>query len=178
MKKKPLSILTYQEIQTQPFGKITLLFSQKGICRLYWGNISLAKKDPYLIKYFQPFSLTKENRIHPSIHKFIQGYCSKKTWKKNLLDRIPLDLRGTRFQKRVWQELAKISMGETQTYSAIARRIKKPKAVRALGGACGANPIPLLIPCHRVIGYKSLGGFSAGISLKKNLLNHEGSGVC
>jgi O-6-methylguanine DNA methyltransferase len=90
----------------------------------------------------------------------------------------PLDLAGTEFQKRVWNALRKISVGKTKSYGEIAQAIGKPKAVRAVGGACGANPIPVLIPCHRVLAAnKKLGGFSGGLDWKRRLLAREGVSV-
>jgi len=88
----------------------------------------------------------------------------------------PLDLSsGTVFQKSVWEELLWIPAGETRSYAAIAKAIRKPKAVRAVGGACGANPIPLLIPCHRVLAANGkIGGFSGGLEWKRKLLMAEG----
>ena len=87
----------------------------------------------------------------------------------------PLDLAGTDFQKKVWQALQKISLGKTQSYGAIAAAIGRPKAVRAVGGACGANPIPVLIPCHRVLAANGkIGGFSGGLDWKRRLLAREG----
>ena len=87
----------------------------------------------------------------------------------------PLDLAGTEFQKRVWNALRKISAGKTKSYGEIAQAIGKPKAVRAVGGACGANPVPVLVPCHRVLAAnKKLGGFSGGLDWKRNLLAREG----
>ena len=87
----------------------------------------------------------------------------------------PLDLAGTEFQKRVWNALRKISTGQTKSYGEIAQAIGKPKAVRAVGGACGANPVPIFVPCHRVLAAnKKLGGFSGGLDWKRNLLAREG----
>lgn len=88
----------------------------------------------------------------------------------------PLDLsRGTEFQQRVWDAMQKIRVGQTQSYGEIARTIGKPKAVRAVGGACGANPIPVLIPCHRVLAAnRRIGGFSSGLDWKRTLLAREG----
>ena len=86
-----------------------------------------------------------------------------------------LDLQGTEFQKEVWQALARIPYGQTSTYGEIARSINRPKASRAVGGACGANPIALVIPCHRVVGGSgSLTGFGGGLDWKRWLLNLEG----
>ena len=88
----------------------------------------------------------------------------------------PLDLSdGTEFQQSVWRALQKISTGKTRSYGEIAGLIRKPKAVRAVGGACGANPIPVLIPCHRVLAANGkLGGFSGGLDWKRKLLAVEG----
>ena len=87
-----------------------------------------------------------------------------------------LDLSGgTPFQQNVWRALQKISRGKTRSYGEIARQIDKPKAVRAVGGACGANPIPIFIPCHRVLAANGKpGGFSGGLNWKRKLLAGEG----
>ena len=87
---------------------------------------------------------------------------------------LPLDLQGTPFQLKVWEALQKIPYGQTISYSELARRIGKPKAVRAVGGANGKNPIPLVVPCHRVIGSDgSLTGYGSGIHIKSMLLELE-----
>lgn len=88
----------------------------------------------------------------------------------------PLDLSaGTDFQRRVWRVLRRIRTGQTRTYAEVARAIGKPQAARAVGGACGANPIPVLVPCHRVLAAnRGLGGFSAGLIWKRALLRREG----
>ncbi len=87
----------------------------------------------------------------------------------------PLDMAGTEFQKSVWSALRKISSGKTKSYGEIAQAIGRPKAVRAVGGACGANPVPVLVPCHRVLAAnKKLGGFSGGLDWKRSLLKREG----
>ena len=88
----------------------------------------------------------------------------------------PLDLSsGTDFQQRVWSELRNIATSQTRSYGEIARAIGRPSAVRAVGGACGANPVPVLVPCHRVLAAnKRPGGFSGGLAWKKKLLEREG----
>jgi O-6-methylguanine DNA methyltransferase len=88
---------------------------------------------------------------------------------------LPLDLRGTPFQLRVWEELRKIPWGRTISYKELAARVGNPLACRAVGRANGANPLPLIIPCHRVIAADgSLGGYSSGLARKRWLLEHEG----
>jgi len=87
---------------------------------------------------------------------------------------LELDPPGTEFQRSVWAELREIPYGETISYKQLAERIRKPKAVRAVGAANGANPIPIIIPCHRVIGHDGgLTGFGGGLPLKKRLLELE-----
>lgn len=87
---------------------------------------------------------------------------------------LPLDLRGTEFQRRVWTELRAIPYGETCAYMDIARAIGRPSAIRAVGAANGRNPIPLVVPCHRVIGSSGkLVGFGGGLELKRLLLDLE-----
>ncbi len=87
---------------------------------------------------------------------------------------IPLDMRGTEFQKRVWNALLEIPYGETWSYKQLAEFIDNPKAVRAVGGANHNNPIMIIVPCHRVIGSNgSLTGYAGGLDMKEHLLNLE-----
>ena len=89
---------------------------------------------------------------------------------------LPLDMEGTDFQLRVWRELENIRYGETRSYLEIAEAIGAPRAVRAVGAANGANPIPIVVPCHRVIGASGkLVGYGGGLPLKKRLLQLEGA---
>lgn len=92
----------------------------------------------------------------------------------NLLEKLPLDLRGTPFQLAVWFELLKIPKGKTLSYAQLAAKLGKPKATRAVGTACGTNPIPFLVPCHRIVRSDgSLGGFAFGLAMKEELLKRE-----
>lgn len=89
---------------------------------------------------------------------------------------VPLDPQGTAFQKRVWDELQHIPYGQTLSYLGLARRLGDEHAVRAVGAAVGANPIAILVPCHRVIGSDgSLTGYAGGLERKESLLKLEGS---
>jgi O-6-methylguanine DNA methyltransferase len=91
----------------------------------------------------------------------------------------PLDLSsGTEFQRRVWSALRRIASGRTRSYAEVAAEIGNPRATRAVGGACGANPIPVLVPCHRVLAANhAVGGFSGGLDWKRKLLTREGIAV-
>jgi O-6-methylguanine DNA methyltransferase len=86
-----------------------------------------------------------------------------------------LDPAGTEFQRKVWRAIASIPRGETRSYKWLAKKTGRPNAVRAAANACGANPLPIVIPCHRVIASDgTIGGFSSGIALKRKLLKLEG----
>jgi O-6-methylguanine DNA methyltransferase len=109
-------------------------------------------------------------------HRLIQASLKKVLAGRAAGELPPLDWSGkTEFQKSVWRELRKISLGKTKSYGEIAEAIGKPKAVRAVGNACGANPIPVLVPCHRVLAANNqLGGYSSGLERKRRLLAGEG----
>jgi len=87
---------------------------------------------------------------------------------------LPLDIVGTAFQKEVWEQAAQIEYAQTISYGDLARRIDRPRAVRAVGAALGANPLPIVIPCHRIIGSDgSLVGYAGGLEIKEALLRME-----
>lgn len=130
-----------------------------------------------------PVEATSDTPTHPSrpvqvwqkaTQQWVKSYLQGKQPNKQTIP--PLDLQqGTSFQQSVWRALQSIPYGKTQSYGEIAKKIRKTKAVRAVGGACGANPIPLIIPCHRVLAAnRKLGGFSGGIDWKQKLLRLEG----
>ncbi len=112
----------------------------------------------------------RENGAFPEARKQLGEYFEGKRREFTM----PLDVRGTEFQKRVLDALRGIPYGETRSYKDIAMRIGSPLAVRAVGAANGSNPIPVIIPCHRVIGSKGkLTGFGGGLPTKKYLLDLE-----
>ena len=89
---------------------------------------------------------------------------------------LPINFEGTDFQLKVWQELTAIPYGETCTYKTIAERIDQPRAIRAVGSANNRNPLPIIVPCHRIIASSgNLQGYALGLDVKKFLLTHEGS---
>ena len=101
------------------------------------------------------------HELKAKILAFIEGEAS--------LARLPLDIRGTVFQRRVWDELRRIPRGETRTYREIARAIGAPDAVRAVGSACGANPVALVVPCHRAVRTDGgLGGYAWGLRARRS----------
>ena len=87
---------------------------------------------------------------------------------------LPLDVQGTAFQRRVWQELQRIPLGETRSYAEVAEAVGAPRATRAVGSACGRNPVLFVVPCHRVIASDGgLGGYGLGLDIKRRLLDSE-----
>jgi O-6-methylguanine DNA methyltransferase len=149
-------------------GQFIARYSEKGLAELDFPN---GRAD-------LPVTLDARQRVPANIRNWHRATASAL---KNILagneprKLPPLDLAGTEFQKSVWNALRKISFGRTKSYGEIAQAIGKPKAVRAVGGACGANPVPVLVPCHRVLAAnKKLGGFSGGLDWKRSLLAREG----
>ncbi len=90
---------------------------------------------------------------------------------------VPIELDGTEFQKQVWAELSRIPYGQTITYGDLARRVARPRAPRAVGQANGRNPVPVIVPCHRVVAGDGIGGYGGGLPLKRALLAIEGIAV-
>ncbi|WP_392531628.1 bifunctional DNA-binding transcriptional regulator/O6-methylguanine-DNA methyltransferase Ada [Nostoc sp. C117] len=156
-------------IALSPLGYLLVATTEKGICAVKLGD-EADKLEQILLEEFHQAHIRRDD-------------CTHKDWIQAILDLIaggethldlPLDVRGTVFQKQVWQALEKIPYGETRTYTDIARDIAKPQAVRAVGNACGANPIALIVPCHRVLRSDgSLGGYHWGIERKQKLLIQE-----
>lgn len=102
----------------------------------------------------------------------VAGWCEEMAW-HCFSFRPPLDLRGTPFQRRVWQTLRKLPPGQTETYGELAERAGFPRSARAVGTAMRKNPIPLLVPCHRVVASGGLGGYGGNPELKRQLLALE-----
>jgi len=146
-----------------------LIASDKGLCAIEW-----KKQNTPILKSFKASDSTAAQKQHIQILKNtatqLEQYF-KGTRKKFEL---PVDIIGTDFQIQVWQALAQIPFGKTVSYSDIAKKIKKPKAVRAVGSANGKNPLAIIVPCHRVIAADgALGGYAGGLKIKKALLDLE-----
>lgn len=148
-----------------------LAATNQGVCRITWPNESVEALHTWVKKRI-PGAVLIEDRepLAPylqQLQEFLTGTRQEFT--------LALDLRGTAFQMSVWQALTQIPFGQTRSYSEIAEQVGKPNAVRAVGTANGANPIPILVPCHRVIGKNAaLTGFRGGLQMKEALLQIEG----
>ncbi|MFT5816190.1 MAG: methylated-DNA-[protein]-cysteine S-methyltransferase [Psychroserpens sp.] len=145
-----------------------------------WGEIALTANDKGLSALaFQtgksPITITDLTENNSKFTEVIQQLTEYFAGDRKHFD-LPLAPEGTNFQKKVWQALTEIPCGETKSYGWIAKSINNEKAVRAVGSANGANPIALIVPCHRVIGSNGkLTGYAGGLALKAKLLMHEGA---
>ena len=157
MTNSPIGILT-------PHGTFVATYSQTGLSRLEFPEkVAPPKKNPALIGLAKRWHATTTN----ALKTMLLGQAPT--------DLPPLDLSsGTEFQISVWRQLLQIPLGQVRSYGELARRLCKPGVSRAVGSACGANPIPVIIPCHRVLAaHGRIGGFSGGPGWKQRLLKIE-----
>lgn len=150
-----------------PLGTVLAAATDSGICSIKLGD-DRNRLRRLLAEEFANAELAEAplSTLKQQILSFIDGESS--------LARVPLDIRGTVFQRRVWEALRRIPRGETRTYRDIARAIGAPGAVRAVGSACGANPVALAVPCHRAVRTDGgLGGYAWGLQRKRKLLEIE-----
>ncbi|PGL71120.1 methylated-DNA--[protein]-cysteine S-methyltransferase [Bacillus sp. AFS055030] len=150
--------------------KIHIAATIKGLCFVGSHNGTIQElrlfKDKYFPKMIMEKDETKLETYKKEIIEFLEG--------ERITFNSRLDFRGTDFQKSVWSALCSIDYGETKHYSDIAIYLNKPKSVRAVARAIGANPLLIIIPCHRVIGKNgSLTGYRGGLEMKKSLLKIE-----
>lgn len=158
-------------------GEFVAHYSEKGLAEIDWPKNGRAELP--LGQAAQQRRPTKQNHIPAKIrgwHRLTEFALKKILTGRDANTLPPLDWTGkTKFQQSVWREMLKIPAGKTKSYGEVAAAIKNPKAVRAVGGACGANPIPVLVPCHRILAAnKKLGGFGGGLDWKRSLLAREG----
>lgn len=159
-----------------PLGHLDLYFTSQGLAVLEMVD---EEEEFSLISPGMIYSLGGEKppkRIDYEIKETLGKLIEYLEGVRTSFDKVRLDLKGSAFQLQVWQELRRIPWGETITYRELAVRLGRPQAARAVGQACGANPVPIIVPCHRVISADgSLGGYSAGLGRKRWLLKHEGA---
>jgi AraC family transcriptional regulator of adaptative response/methylated-DNA-[protein]-cysteine methyltransferase len=169
-KGAPAVVIRYTTAECD-LGRVLLAATDRGVCVVSLADTEM-KVTAFLIKEY-PAAVLKRDEAGladwlSNLLRHLAGY-------EPHLD-LPLDVRATAFQRRVWEELRRIPYGETRSYKQVAEAIGAPKAVRAVARACATNPAVLVIPCHRVIGSDgSLTGFGCGIARKKKLLEREKS---
>jgi methylated-DNA-[protein]-cysteine S-methyltransferase len=156
---------------TSPIGDLTIAARENRLCLLHFGA-----DGPDVRRMLQRWyrDVPIETRDDPA--GAVTALASYFSGNLSALDRIGVELNGTTFQRRVWDALRRVRAGTTCSYADLARRINAAAAVRAVGAANGANPVALVVPCHRVIGTNgSLTGYGGGLERKRWLLQHEGS---
>ena len=145
-----------------PVGDITVYEEDEKIIVLEWGRV--------------PSDMPDMNPDHPLLIEACDQLNDYFDGKRKEFD-LPLAPEGTKFQKAVWKAMCEIPAGQTRTYGSVAKELES--AAQPVGTACGANPIPIIIPCHRIVAKEGLGGFSGdgGVETKKQLLRLEGVAI-
>jgi methylated-DNA-[protein]-cysteine S-methyltransferase len=155
-----------------PVGTIWVASTEVGVCKVSFGAEQPGTFLSWLSQHIGPVEPREDAELMAVATSQLGEYFSGA---RRTFD-LPLDVRGTAFQRAVWSQVARIPYGATASYGDIAQLVGKPKASRAVGSAVGANPLPIVIPCHRVIGSGgSLVGFGAGLDVKETLLRLEGA---
>jgi methylated-DNA-[protein]-cysteine S-methyltransferase len=157
-----IAIETYYSHFSSPLGSIYIEGAERYVTALFMQRHKKWRApDPSTPRFNALFAAVREQ-----LTEYFAG-------ERNEFD-IPLELIGTPFQRRVWQELQRIPCGQTITYADLARRLGKPTASRAVGHAVGRNPVSIIVPCHRVIGSNgNLTGYAGGLDAKRRLLARE-----
>src|SRR6266850_1203037 len=153
-------------------GRIYVASTEKGVCKISVPRESRKDFFEWLKRHFDLENVldnrARNKEVIDQLSRYFNGKLAKFT--------CPMDLLGTPFQIRVWKELSKIAYGTTITYKHLAKRVAAPKASQAVGRANSANPLPIIVPCHRVLGSNgALVGYSCGVKTKEFLLRLEGA---
>jgi AraC family transcriptional regulator of adaptative response/methylated-DNA-[protein]-cysteine methyltransferase len=157
-----------------PIGQMAAFATPEGLCGLEFVEPKrLDRFEARLARWFSPYetiddpSFTVIEATESWLAEYFEGSCADSRL-------VPLDLRGTLFELRVWKKLLDVLPGSTRTYGEIARELRKPNAARAVGLAVGSNPVSIIVPCHRIVGTSgSLTGYGGGLHRKEWLLRHE-----
>jgi methylated-DNA-[protein]-cysteine S-methyltransferase len=158
--------LAYKMMES-PIGKLKLVASDKGLVAILWEN-----DRPSRVRVGE----VVEDGRHPVLVETERQLGEYFAGRRREFS-VALDMRGTRFQRDVWEALLAIPFGETRSYGQLARQLGNPRATRAVGAANGRNPVSIIVPCHRVIGSSGkLTGFAGGLDVKARLLNLEDGG--
>jgi AraC family transcriptional regulator of adaptative response/methylated-DNA-[protein]-cysteine methyltransferase len=156
-------------IADSPLGRLLLAATERGVCAVSLGDADRPLKD-FLIGEYPDAEIERDDGV---LNRYVAELLSRLAGHEPHFN-LPLDVQATAFQWRVWQELQKIPRGTTRSYREIARRIKRPRAVRAVANACATNPVAVIVPCHRVVRSDGgLGGYRWGIERKEKLLEEE-----
>ena len=156
-------------VADSPMGKLLVAATQRGICAVRFGDDAKSLES----ELRREFHAADIHRDDTTLRGFVSAVLTALSARMPLLE-LPLDIRATAFQQKVWSALQQIPAGETRSYSQIARELGEPSATRAVARACAANPVALVIPCHRVVrGNGDVAGYRWGVQRKKELLRRE-----
>jgi AraC family transcriptional regulator, regulatory protein of adaptative response / methylated-DNA-[protein]-cysteine methyltransferase len=156
-------------IADSPLGKLLVASTDKGICAVSFGENEGELKRELEQEFFAAEIAMDDAALKNAVDSILRGLNGERS-----ILALPLDIRGTAFQMRVWSQLRKIPYGETRSYKEVAETIGDPKAVRAVARACATNPVALVTPCHRVVASDGkLAGYRWGIERKAKLLQGE-----
>ncbi|MEP7148350.1 MAG: bifunctional DNA-binding transcriptional regulator/O6-methylguanine-DNA methyltransferase Ada [Acidobacteriota bacterium] len=156
-------------IAESPLGKLLVAATERGICAVSFGDDEESLRRELSDEFFAAEIEDNDEGLKDAVRAIAKSLDGEKT-----ILTLPLDLRASAFQMRVWAELRKIPYGETRSYAQVAEAVGNPKAVRAVARACATNPVALVNPCHRVVGSDGkLSGYRWGIERKKALLEKE-----
>jgi len=159
----------YAALET-PIGRLHLFGTARGLLTLALPNEERSAAEARVRRLLGDVAIEEDASAHAATLAQLSAYFSGTARRFDL----PLDPRGTPFQRLAWDAVAAVPYGETRAYGDIARAIGRPAAVRAVGAANGANPLPLIIPCHRIIGAGGqLTGYGGGLAIKRRLLALE-----
>jgi O-6-methylguanine DNA methyltransferase len=168
-----MSMILFRSQIATPIGEMCAIASESALCALEFdGPRRRDRLAARLQRWFPPHEI--EPRESPTIERVRAWLADYFSGRSASVNGIPLDLHGAEFERRVWRALLDIPPGETRSYGAIAKSLGSANASRAVGLANGANPIAIIVPCHRVIGSSgSLTGYGGGLQRKQWLLDHE-----
>jgi AraC family transcriptional regulator, regulatory protein of adaptative response / methylated-DNA-[protein]-cysteine methyltransferase len=153
-----------------PLGSVLVAATDRGICAVSLRESDEGASESLRARFPKAEIEQDDAGLKPALDLVLARIAGRK-----LDDALPLDLQGTDFQREVWNQLLAIPAGKTRTYLDVAQAINRPKATRAVAQACGANPVAVVVPCHRVVmSDGSLGGYSGLPGVKKALLSAEG----
>jgi AraC family transcriptional regulator of adaptative response/methylated-DNA-[protein]-cysteine methyltransferase len=151
-------------------GSVLVAATDKGICAVSLRESDEGASDSLRARFPKSTIARDDAALKPALDLVLARIAGRK-----LDDALPLDLQGTEFQREVWEQLLAIPAGKTRTYLDVAQAINRPKATRAVAQACGANPVAVVVPCHRVVmSDGSIGGYSGLPGVKAALLSVEG----
>ncbi|MFN8024802.1 MAG: methylated-DNA--[protein]-cysteine S-methyltransferase [Acidimicrobiia bacterium] len=160
-------------VADSPLGALLVARTERGVCRVALGDEPRALEQIVRDEFPAADVRRDDTELAPVVDEVLRRIAGDEPAVE-----LPLDVRGTAFQLRVWRELQRIPRGETRTYGALADAVGAPGGARAVGQACGNNPVAVVVPCHRVVPASGgLGGYAWGVEKKRALLDNEHQGV-